>query len=768
VSLASLSEHSGHSGESNLTAGSLARHEMRSMAEDMHHQNQLAASQANEMIRTLIADQKIATQALTAKLQERDAVVKDLLLQRGRPDYIEGADGVESWVTDAILEEDLKETHLWWFTSKARWENEHESLLRSRIYHHLTTQLPADMYSQHDDGDVLSVYRNVISLGAKESAEQVLSLEGDLRAFAKHGKPMASWLNKLYEIFTQLSILGQPRTVSQIRLLIFENLKSDKRYKEAVRDLKRNHHWTMVQIRSSLEAQAVKFDDLLAGPAHAHQREQREITHAAKKKAQDSQESDSDDSDDEPDPKAVKKKAAAARRKRKTAAAKAQVQRTQAELDLMKQEACIRFSLGRCQFGDSCYRSHDIAPPSKAQPETDIADREKAEEAKNCYSFVANGECPYGDDCHFSHEAAKSVKVRKRMATAVKRQAGEIGDLVVLTQACPIPALRGIVGQAHSVNKNRLRIQLMISDEFDGEGGESVKQWAGMADTVGLQASEYIVCPPAKRLALMASSKSRSDYATRCKGPYSLNAIFDTGSNTLMSDTRGLFSNLVETKTQELIEGTDGYFCEATHRGTVTMMIGTQQREFHDAYYCPSSIHTIVPGVKFDNAEYAFMGKDRTMHILHRGTDADEILVSYPRDLTIDVCTQYSEAFLSDLGEIIQGTRQHAVYPIPDSAFVWTKPKAMVATRSQTSKVDLEPESDADEDVDVLAHKQTVHEKSVKALACDAAKTVSHSQQQRRLMPQAGPASGGETDSKDEVESKEPDPPSAKEAKEMK
>ena len=89
------------------------------------------------------------------------------------------------------------------------------------------------------------------------------------------------------------------------------------------------------------------------------------------------------------------------------------------------------------------------------------------------------------------------------------------------------------------------------------------------------------------------------------------------------------------------------------------MMIGTHQRVFDDASYGPSSTHTLVPGVQFDTQEYAFiMGKDNSMHILLRG-DKDKVLASYPRDLAIDTCSRYTEAFLSDLGHMTcSGTRQ--------------------------------------------------------------------------------------------------------------
>jgi hypothetical protein len=136
------------------------------------------------------------------------------------------------------------------------------------------------------------------------------------------------------------------------------------------------------------------------------------------------------------------------------------------------------------------------------------------------------------------------------------------------------------------------------------------------------------------------------------------------------------------------------------------MIMGTHQRVFKEVYYCPDSVHTIVPGILFDNDEYCFLGKDRNMSILLRAeNDADEILVSYPRDLTISPDTRYSSEFLADLGpKSTRGSRAHAIYPIPDSAFVWNRPLANVATRSSSIKMDAK----AHESKDGIAHEHVI------------------------------------------------------------
>ena len=107
-----------------------------------------------------------------SELQELRAQLEET--NRRQVDYTEGADGVEPWVAEAVLEDDLRVTHLWWFIGRNRYENEHESMLRNRIYKHLTDQLPSEMYNQNPEGDVRGVYMNIIAMGMKESAEQIL------------------------------------------------------------------------------------------------------------------------------------------------------------------------------------------------------------------------------------------------------------------------------------------------------------------------------------------------------------------------------------------------------------------------------------------------------------------------------------------------------------------------------------------------------------------------------------------------------------------
>ena len=227
-----------------------------------------------------------------------------------------------------------------------------------------------------------------------------------------------------------------------------------------------------------------------------------------------------------------------------------------------------------------------------------------------------------------------------------------------------------------------------------------------------------------------------------------------------------LFSSLEKLPGPEEVEGLDGNMCTATHKGTVTMYLGTHERVFKNAYLCPSSVHTIVPGKRFDNADYCFMGKDRSMNVLKRTppSEPDEILVTYPRDIELDQDNHYSSDFLSNLGAEIDGKREHTIYPVPDSAFVWHQAVANVATRSSSSKEMDKPSPSHEEkkaqSIDLLAHYHHTHghrsaehtarmyeyeagyKLSADAMAtqlpceaCDVAKIVSHPNQVRRVVP---------------------------------
>jgi hypothetical protein len=58
------------------------------------------------------------------------------------------------------------------------------------------------------------------------------------------------------------------------------------------------------------------------------------------------------------------------------------------------------------------------------------------------------------------------------------------------------------------------------------------------------------------------------------------------------------------------------------------------------------------------------------MKITRRTDGIDKVVASYPRDITVEPGANYPIAFMNDLGPMADdGTREHAIYPVPDKAF---------------------------------------------------------------------------------------------------
>ena len=85
---------------SSLSRSSVDRHDMAQMAEDLKsNYDKATVAQAATMSQQANEPQELRTQ-----LEENN---------RRQVDYSEGADGVEPWVAEAVLEDDLRVTHLW-------------------------------------------------------------------------------------------------------------------------------------------------------------------------------------------------------------------------------------------------------------------------------------------------------------------------------------------------------------------------------------------------------------------------------------------------------------------------------------------------------------------------------------------------------------------------------------------------------------------------------------------------------------------------------
>jgi hypothetical protein len=164
-------------------------------------------------------------------------------------------------------------------------------------------------------------------------------------------------------------------------------------------------------------------------------------------------------------------------------------------------------------------------------------------------SWEQNGSCNFGDTCRFKHPAKANVhrKVTKRGA---KR-----GDLIMLNQTCLMPTLRNKLGQVYEVDEGIARVQIVMTKTQHDNLDAGSLQWVAMANTVGLPASVYEICPKHKYKGLLCttSREGRSEGYVNC--PYSYKAIFDTGANVFPTDRPELVKNQVALKLPEMMEG---------------------------------------------------------------------------------------------------------------------------------------------------------------------------------------------------------------------
>ena len=162
-----------------------------------------------------------------------------------------------------------------------------------------------------------------------------------------------------------------------LKTIIRASLEKDNRYKDVLRDINKNKHWSVDMIRTQLEAAATGLSDLVQTKAPPLDAKVIKLAH----KREDS------DEKAEVTPPAEKKK------------------KTPKELAALGKEPCHMFSIGKCKHGDSCHRKHD--------PELTVSSSSPTASAETsttpvCFSFEANGTCSFGDECKFSHKPLNS------------------------------------------------------------------------------------------------------------------------------------------------------------------------------------------------------------------------------------------------------------------------------------------------------------------------------------------------------------------------
>ena len=324
----------------------------------------------------------------------------------------------EPWVTERLLQDDLQVPHIWWDVEHNRPETGWQSQLRARLFRHCCDQLPKSLWYGLCDGDVKGIYNAVVSIGQHSAEEQAYDLRTKVTGCHKGGRSMPDWLNELYDLWHQLSLLGYPADKSSCRQKILENLHKDNaRYKDAYVDVMRNPTWELADIRECLILAATSAKDM-SGSSPA------KVANAAKK--------------------AEKKARKKAEKKANLAAAAAGAISTgtqahappgttgpslaggqkgitdPAQKAKMKREVCRYFLVGACTSGDSCIRGHfsikqlqDNTAAAKAKKEKQKGNANANtpgatavtvdDKHKKCNGWAANGTCTFGGNCKFSH-----------------------------------------------------------------------------------------------------------------------------------------------------------------------------------------------------------------------------------------------------------------------------------------------------------------------------------------------------------------------------
>ena len=502
-----------------------------------------------------------------------------------------------------------------------------------------------------------------------------------------------------------LANLRSPVEVSFIKRLIRRSLEDDERYKDFLRDMRRHDEWDINTLRVHLEAAARLEHDLVDTDASKSagsisKRAARKARQAANRAAR---------ADDVSQPTASGGQRAHPPPPTKGTPEAEREARNNEMRKRLAGELCRNHLLGTCRFGDSCYRSHMSlqqveqerarqstasatgTPNTKPAPTAPKPIKPPMEPSMGvCNQWAANGECEYGDNCKFTHGPTTAAGKMHRSQSGCSQPATELapscGDLVQLQYNHIVPQLRGALAQVLGPGiEGRWRMQIIVPTALRVIT-TTCGQIVYMAQEVGMLRSNFTIVPTAIRTRTLTAARSYRAHAAKAVSAYSANIIFDTGATDVFSGphARGIFSSLTPLVTPIRVDGANGAVTVYTHEGPVTLVMGSDHRTFR-GLYSESEDTTTVPGQMYDDNDYWYAARNRTLHIM-RG-DSTQPLASFPRDLKINPRENHSQTFLGSLGAKQDGgTRLHILYPMPDSIFVWHDAKSVNKVSKTESK----------------------------------------------------------------------------------
>jgi hypothetical protein len=388
----------------------------------MQQQNQQMLAMVSKMQEALVTTQSMMRSMQLEHNQSALQMQQQIELLRNRPtDTLTYEAGAEAWIAERRLQEDLQMEYIWWDIELDCPENRRQSQIRLRLWQHCKKQLPSTFHYSLYRGDIKGVYINVANLGQADASTQVHALRQKLAACTKSGRSMSDWLKDLYEIWSDLQLLQSCPDHAQCRQLVIENISSDSRYKDVLRDIMRNTSWSLDEIRDKLITAASNNNDLIGpNPKKLARLKKKENKKKKKEEAEKlvalnkSGQSNANSIDTSGSANTTttgtnqQRHVPAGKHTKKGKAEGSQVpEETKKRL---RKEICRYFLMGACTNGDACLRQHITLEKLQAAHSQKGVPPGGAPMAKNqqgkkdpCAQFAANGQCSFGDKCKYLH-----------------------------------------------------------------------------------------------------------------------------------------------------------------------------------------------------------------------------------------------------------------------------------------------------------------------------------------------------------------------------
>jgi hypothetical protein len=620
----------------------------------------------------------------------------------------------EGWIVTQNLEQDFAEPFLFRDLVTGEWENEYQSLMRVKFFAALKERLPEEMTKGIYEGDVLEIYTKILIFGREQAEAQIQAVTKRVHACNKGSMSMVTWLNKLYDLWNELSVLKQPMSTAQCRAHILSCLDSDAKYADAVKDIRRNPSWDMIKIKSVLTTAAHAAGDLLrkssgkggTQPDSDSKAARRKAKRAAKKaaKAAAADATKANNASDGSEKGNSTQRAFPQGGKGTTDARKETEEEKRKRL---KSELCENHLKGKCKKGDKCLRRHvdldelvrerkkNESEGGNAQTSEPSDNKAHARNDKSCFTWAENKTCSHGDQCRFSHDGdgglarhnSRRAKMSKRVvvgdsrvyprpdtSTVANKEQIEVGDLVTLTANVPIKELHNEVAQVSGIsNTDPRRYQLQVSGHPPSEDSRA-GQWLYNVLETGVP--DTMICPIRRERAQRVLATRRGTPHRDDQQSYALNIMFDTGANVWVVNTTSVIKPGTLQSYDEPM-ATYGLGNQATYAsqwGIVTFVLGGHEYEVR-ADYVPAETTTIVPGQWFDNGERGFSAllHDQALWIYDSSTGSTitdwTLLGKYPRHIERGNINKSSDSFNQDL-VLENGKLTHVLYPMPDSFLV--------------------------------------------------------------------------------------------------